>query len=49
MFPAESNHRYDASRFDAVDPLLGGDDAYLRLVEEGARAIDVPLIASLNA
>lgn len=33
VFPAESNHRYDASRFDAVDPLLGGDDAYRRLIE----------------
>lgn len=25
FFPAHSNHRYDASTFDRVDPLLGGD------------------------
>lgn len=33
FFPAESNHRYDASSFDEVDPLLGGNDALVRLVE----------------
>jgi len=33
FFPAESNHRYDASSFDEVDPLLGGDDALIRLVQ----------------
>lgn len=33
FFPGRSNHRYDASRFDIVDPLLGGDDALVRLVE----------------
>lgn len=27
FFPAESNHRYDASSFDVVDPALGGDEA----------------------
>ncbi|MBN9193358.1 MAG: glycoside hydrolase family 13 protein [Microbacterium sp.] len=32
IFPAESNHRYDASSFARVDPLLGGDEAYLRLI-----------------
>jgi len=26
-FPANSNHRYDASSFDSIDPVLGGDDA----------------------
>ena len=31
VFPAESNHRYNASTFDEVDPLLGGDAAYERL------------------
>ena len=30
VFPAGSTHRYDATTFDAVDPLLGGDEA-LRL------------------
>lgn len=33
VFPAESNHRYNASDFDEVDPLLGGDDAYRRLID----------------
>ena len=31
VFPGESNHRYNASTFDRVDPLLGGDEAYARL------------------
>ncbi|HEX5595318.1 MAG TPA: glycoside hydrolase family 13 protein [Micromonosporaceae bacterium] len=31
IFPARSNHRYDASSFDRVDPLLGGDEALSRL------------------
>ena len=31
FFPAASNHRYDAASFDRVDPLLGGDDALVRL------------------
>ncbi|MFL6171980.1 MAG: glycoside hydrolase family 13 protein, partial [Marmoricola sp.] len=33
VFPGESNHRYNSSTFDEVDPLLGGDDAYRRLVD----------------
>ncbi|MDQ1580511.1 MAG: alpha-glucosidase [Microbacteriaceae bacterium] len=33
VFPGESNHRYDASSFGEIDPLLGGDDAYVRLIE----------------
>lgn len=31
VFPARSNHRYDATTFDRVDPLLGGDEALARL------------------
>lgn len=31
IFPAMSNHRYDASSFESVDALLGGDDALVRL------------------
>ncbi|MEV4348669.1 glycoside hydrolase family 13 protein [Actinoplanes sp. NPDC049596] len=31
FFPAHSNHRYDATAFDRVDPLLGGDRALERL------------------
>lgn len=33
FFPARSNHRYDASTFTMVDPLLGGDEALIRLVQ----------------
>jgi len=33
VFPGESNHRYNASTFDRVDDLLGGDEAYARLAE----------------
>ncbi len=43
VFPAGSTHRYDASSFAAVDPLLGGDAALERLVadahERGMRVI----------
>ena len=31
--PGESNHRYNASTFDQVDPLLGGDEAIPRLID----------------
>ena len=31
IFPARSNHRYNATSFDCVDPLLGGDEALARL------------------
>lgn len=33
VFPARSNHRYDAATFDHVDPLLGGDAALIRLID----------------
>jgi alpha-glucosidase len=33
VFPGESNHRYNASTFDRVDDLLGGDAAYARLAD----------------
>lgn len=32
IFPAGSTHRYDATTFDRVDPLLGGDEALQSLV-----------------
>lgn len=32
FFPARSNHRYDASSFDHVDPILGGNKAMFSLV-----------------
>ena len=31
FFPATSNHRYDASSFEQVDPVLGGGEALARL------------------
>ena len=34
IFPARSNHRYNASSFAHVDPLLGGDEALARLAAE---------------
>jgi alpha-glucosidase len=33
VFPARSNHRYDASSFDVIDPLLGGEPALRRLAD----------------
>ena len=32
FFPARSNHRYDASSFGTVDPVLGGDDGLAQLL-----------------
>ena len=34
FFPANSTHRYDASSFDHVDPLLGGNEALLDLAKK---------------
>ncbi|MCA1307581.1 glycoside hydrolase family 13 protein [Microbacterium esteraromaticum] len=48
VFPAASNHRYDASSFDSVDPLLGGDEAYVRLIEE-AHARGIRVIGDLTS
>jgi alpha-glucosidase len=43
FFPAGSIHRYDAATFDRVDPLLGGDEALVRLTaaahDRGIRVI----------
>lgn len=47
FFPAGSNHRYDAASFDLVDPLLGGDDALIRLVE-AAHARSIRVIGDLT-
>ncbi len=38
VFPARSNHRYDASTFSFVDPVLGGDEALIRLAQAADRA-----------
>lgn len=47
FFPATSNHRYDASSFARVDPLLGGDQALIRLVE-AAHARGIRVIGDLT-
>lgn len=47
FFPAESNHRYNASTFDRVDPLLGGDAAMARLAA-AARARGMRLMGDLT-
>ncbi|NNG34877.1 alpha-amylase family glycosyl hydrolase [Nakamurella aerolata] len=37
VFPARSNHRYNASTFAEVDPLLGGDEALAALADAAHR------------
>jgi alpha-glucosidase len=42
FFPAGTTHRYDATTFDHVDPLLGGDEALISLTRAAhARGIRV--------
>ena len=48
FFPARSNHRYDASTFNAVDPLLGGDGALVALVE-AAHVRGIKVMGDLTA
>ncbi|MEI7541508.1 MAG: alpha-amylase family glycosyl hydrolase, partial [Actinomycetes bacterium] len=38
LFPSRSNHRYDATSFDHVDPVLGGDKAFLTLLKSAKKA-----------
>ncbi|WP_216319731.1 glycoside hydrolase family 13 protein [Deinococcus aestuarii] len=47
FFPAESNHRYNASTFSRVDPLLGGDEAMARLAD-AAHARGLRLMGDLT-
>lgn len=47
FFTAASNHRYDALTFDAVDPVLGGEQALIRLVE-AAHARGIKVIGDLT-
>ncbi len=47
VFPAGSAHRYDASSFAEVDPLLGGEAALIRLVE-AAHARGLKVIGDLT-
>ena len=48
IFPAQSNHRYDALSFAVVDPLLGGDEALVSLVE-AAHARGLTVIGDLTS
>ena len=48
VFPAQSNHRYDALSFAEVDPLLGGDAALISLVE-AAHARGLTVIGDLTS
>jgi alpha-glucosidase len=48
FFPAGSTHRYDASSFDHVDPLLGGDEALGSLVR-AAHARGLRLVGDLTS
>ncbi len=47
FFPATSSHRYDATTFDHVDPLLGGDDA-LRSLCDAAHARGIRVIGDIT-
>jgi alpha-glucosidase len=48
FFPAASTHRYDASSFDRVDPLLGGDEAFASLAR-AAHARGMKLVGDLTS
>jgi alpha-glucosidase len=47
FFPAGSTHRYDATTFSHVDPLLGGDDA-LRSLAAAAHARGMRVIGDIT-
>jgi alpha-glucosidase len=47
FFPATSSHRYDATTFAHVDPLLGGDDA-LRSLCDAAHVRGIRLIGDIT-
>jgi alpha-glucosidase len=48
FFPARSNHRYDASSFDRVDPILGGNPAMFSLVK-AAKKKKIRLLGDLTS
>ena len=48
FFPARSNHRYDASSFDEVDPVLGGNKAMFSLVD-AAKKRKIRLLGDLTS
>jgi alpha-glucosidase len=47
FFPAGSTHRYDATTFAHVDPLLGGDDA-LRSLASAAHARGIRVVGDIT-
>jgi alpha-glucosidase len=47
FFPAGSSHRYDATTFAHVDPVLGGDDA-LRSLAHAAHARGLKLVGDIT-
>ena len=48
FFPGRSNHRYDASSFREVDPILGGDKALFSLAKK-AKSKKIHLMADLTS
>jgi len=38
FFPSKSNHRYDATSFDEIDPFLGGDKAFFNFMKAARKA-----------
>jgi alpha-glucosidase len=48
VFPAGSTHRYDATTFEHVDPLLGGDEALASLAR-AAHARGMRIVSDLTA
>lgn len=47
FFPARSTHRYDASSFDFVDPMLGGNEAFINLVKS-AHKVKIHVLGDLT-
>jgi alpha-glucosidase len=47
FFPAGSSHRYDATTFAHVDPLLGGDEA-LRSLADAAHARGIRIVGDIT-
>ena len=48
IFPSRSNHRYDATSFDYVDPILGGDKAFQSLIK-AAKKKKVRILGDLTS
>ena len=48
MFPSRSNHRYDATSFDHIDPILGGDKAFRHLIAT-AKKMKIRILGDLTS